>query len=82
MSYHSEAGTVEDKARIIKAWVSGRSSPFLVGTSGLGAGLDYPSVRFVIHVDEPYSLMEFAQEFGRVHGGPEVPMETSDTARE
>ena len=65
MSYHSEAGTVEDKARIIKAWVSGTSSPFLVGTSGLGAGLDYPFVRFVIHVDEPYGLMEFAQESGR-----------------
>ena len=28
--------SVEDKARIIKAWVSGKSSPCLVGTSGLG----------------------------------------------
>ena len=36
MSYHSEAGTVEDKARIIEAWVSGKSDPFLVGASGLG----------------------------------------------
>ena len=65
MSYHSEAGTVEDKARTIKAWVFGTSSPFLVGTSGLGAGFDYPSVRIVIHVDEPHGLMEFAQESGR-----------------
>ena len=65
MSYHFEAGTVEDKAWIIKAWVSATSSPFLVRTSRLGAGLDYPSVRFVIHVDKPYGLMEFAQDSGR-----------------
>lgn len=64
-SYHSEAGEVQDKARIITSWASGSASPFLVGTSGLGAGLDYPYVRVVTHVDEPYGAVEFSQEAGR-----------------
>jgi len=64
-SYHSEAGTADDKAAILLRWVTGSRSPFLVGTSGLGAGLDYPFVRLVVHVDEPDGLMEFVQESGR-----------------
>lgn len=64
-SYHSETGDVQDKARILTSWAAGSSSPFLVGTSGLGAGLDYPQVRLVLHVDQPYSAIEFVQEAGR-----------------
>lgn len=64
-SYHADVGNVPEKAQIISSWASGEGSPFLVGTSGLGAGLDYPSVRVVMHVDEPYGLMEFVQESGR-----------------
>ncbi|CCG85124.1 putative helicase hus2 [Taphrina deformans PYCC 5710] len=60
--YHS--GT-EDKAHVINAWKAGLRGPFIVGTSGLGTGLDYASVRLVVHVEEPYSLIDFAQESGR-----------------
>ncbi|CCG85037.1 protein of unknown function, partial [Taphrina deformans PYCC 5710] len=60
--YHS--GT-EDKAHAINAWKAGLRGPFIVGTSGLGTGLDYASVRLVVHVEEPYSLIDFAQESGR-----------------
>lgn len=37
-------------------------TPFLVGASGLGAGLEYRHVRLVVHIDEPYGLMEFMQK--------------------
>jgi len=38
--------------------MSGRSkTPFLVGTDGLGPGLDYPHVRLVLHIDAPYGLI-------------------------
>ena len=42
-------------------------SPFLVSISSLGAGIDYPNIRLVVHIDEPDGLMEFVQESG--HGG-------------
>lgn len=64
-SYHSQIESVEDKARIIARWSDTRGPTFLVGTSGLGAGLDYPHVRSVIHLNEPDGLMEFIQESGR-----------------
>ena len=36
-----------------------------MATSALSVGFDYPHVRLVIHVDEPSSLVDFAQESGR-----------------
>lgn len=65
-SYHADSGDAESKAHILADWMSARSSnAFLVGTSGLGAGLDYPHVRLVLHMDEPYGLIDFVQESGR-----------------
>lgn len=65
-SYHADSGDAETKAHVLADWMSPRSpSGFLVGTSGLGAGLDYPHVRLVLHMDEPYGLIDFVQESGR-----------------
>jgi hypothetical protein len=64
-SYHSDSGAEADKADVLEAWTEGGGSPFLVGTSGLGAGLDYAHVRLVLHVGEPYGLVDFVQESGR-----------------
>ena len=50
---------------MLRRWMNGEGGPFLVGTSGLGTGLNYKHVRLVVHVDEPYSLVAFAQELGR-----------------
>ena len=36
-------------------------SPFLITTSALGAGVDYPSLRRVIHVDAPKGLVAYGQ---------------------
>lgn len=39
--------------------------PYIVATTALAEGFDYPYVRLVINVDEPESLVIFAQESGR-----------------
>ena len=48
------AGNADEKSRTIQPWESLAGSQLLVGTSSLGAGLDYCHVRVVLHVDEPY----------------------------
>jgi len=35
---------------------------FLVATSALGTGMDFPRVVFVLHVDVPYGMLDFARE--------------------
>lgn len=63
--YYSDSGTVEEKAAVLAGWVGGIESRVLVATSAFGAGIDYPSVRAVFHVDEPNGAIDFAQEVGR-----------------
>jgi superfamily II DNA helicase RecQ len=64
--YHRDIGTVEEKKSRLARWISGESrSPFLACTTAAGAGVDYPHVRWVIHIDDPYGLGEYAQESGR-----------------
>lgn len=48
------------------------ASPFLACTTAAGAGVDYPHVRWVVHIEDPYGLMDFAQESerGRRDGEP------------
>jgi len=63
--YHSQIASIEEKAAIVSRGTCGQSSPFLVGTSSLGTGLDYRHIRVAIHVEEPYGLANFVQESGR-----------------
>ena len=62
--YHAGLPACE-RASILTAWSQGGRSPFLVATSALGAGVDCPSVRRVIHVDAPEGLVAYGQETGR-----------------
>ncbi len=54
-----------DRVSIVTAWYQATHSPCLVATSALSAGLDYPSVRRVVHVDAPSGLVDYGQETGR-----------------
>jgi hypothetical protein len=67
--YHADVGDghgdTRAKGEILNRWRAGTFGPFLVGTSGLGAGLNYASVRLVVHADEPRTLVAFSQESGR-----------------
>jgi superfamily II DNA helicase RecQ len=64
--YHSKVGSHLDKKAIMERWTSGRStSPFIVCTSAGGTGVDYPHVRWVVHIGDPSGLTGFLQESGR-----------------
>ena len=58
--YTAESGTVEEKALALKRWTDSRHCPFLVATTALSEGFDYPHVRLVVNVDEHDSLIIFA----------------------
>jgi Helicase conserved C-terminal domain len=44
----------------------------IVVTSALGTGVDIPGIVFVLHVDMPWGMIDFAQESGRAGRGGEV----------
>lgn len=37
----------------------------MVATTALGAGVDYASVRYILHVGAPTGMLDYAQETGR-----------------
>ena len=53
------------QAQTLNAWHRGSPSCILVSTSSLGAGVDWPSVRMVVHYKSPRNLLDYAQESGR-----------------
>ncbi|HEY0934969.1 MAG TPA: DEAD/DEAH box helicase, partial [Trebonia sp.] len=63
--YTAVAGTAERKEELLRTWLACPDQPYLVATSALSAGFDYAHVRLVMHVGEPHSLVDFAQESGR-----------------
>ena len=62
--YHGDL-ELSERQEMITAWSQGKRSPIMVATVAFGAGVDYPSVRRVIHVDAPFGLLNYAQETGR-----------------
>ncbi|KAM0716825.1 hypothetical protein Q7P37_007628 [Cladosporium fusiforme] len=63
--YTSKSGTDEEKDKALKRWTADPDRPYMVATTALAEGFDYPHVRYVINVNEPDSLTTFAQETGR-----------------
>jgi superfamily II DNA helicase RecQ len=64
-SYTAESGTPLEKKGILDRWVQSQDIPYIVATTALAEGFDYAHVRLVMNVDEPESLVIFAQESGR-----------------
>ena len=63
--YTAKAGTVEEKEELLRTWLATPEQPYIVATLALSAGFDYTHVRLVMHINEPDSLVDFAQESGR-----------------
>lgn len=59
--YHDAVG----KSSVLEEF-SGRKQRVIVATSALGMGIDIADSRCIIHVDWPLSVMDYAQESGRV----------------
>ena len=53
--YH--AGRV-DRAERLQQWSEGGG--FIVATSALGIGVDFPGIMFILHVDMPWTMIDFA----------------------
>ena len=49
------------KKDVLEAWTSG----LMFATGSLGAGVDIMGIRTVIHIGEPYGMINFDQEVGR-----------------
>jgi superfamily II DNA helicase RecQ len=64
-SYTAEGGTPVEKKQILDRWTQAPDMPYIVATTALAEGFDYPHVRLVTNVNEPESLVIFAQESGR-----------------
>jgi len=60
-AYHSEA---VGKASMLAGFMAGKQR-VIVATSALGMGVDIPDVRCIIHIDWPFTLLDYAQESGR-----------------
>lgn len=58
--YHDATG----KASMLQDFIKGKQQ-VIVATSALGMGVDIPDIRYIIHVDRPRTLMDYAQESGR-----------------
>ncbi|TDL13140.1 P-loop containing nucleoside triphosphate hydrolase protein, partial [Rickenella mellea] len=49
---------------IMRKWINGEQV-WLIGTPAIGAGIDYAHVRYVVHAEPSYTLIDYAQETGR-----------------
>jgi superfamily II DNA helicase RecQ len=62
--YYSDSASHREKEQAMAEWMNGESR-VMVATSAFGAGVDYHSVRSIVHVGVPDSTVDFAQEVGR-----------------
>jgi superfamily II DNA helicase RecQ len=60
-AYHHDA---VGKDSMLKEFMEG-GQRVIVATSSLGMGVDIPDIRCIIHVDQPRTLLDYAQESGR-----------------
>jgi len=57
--------TEEERKRNITTWRQGLRLNIIIATATLGAGIDYPSVRNIVHIDAPSGIVDYIQETGR-----------------
>ena len=60
--YTADIGTAEQKEELLRMWPASSDQPYMVATSALSVGFDFAHVRLVVHVKEPSSLVDFAQD--------------------
>lgn len=62
-AYHAHLSPYE-RTQVQNKWLNGEIQ-VVVATSAFGMGIDKADVRYVIHVDLPYSMERYYQEMGR-----------------
>jgi len=61
--YHSDLSETERHSNL-SSWIRGRQS-WIVGTSGLGAGINLPNIKLVVFWGLPTDIIDFVQMTGR-----------------
>ena len=64
--YH--AGITDEKVRKerLQRWIKGEgNNRWIVATTALGTGIDIPGVVGIVHMEQPYGLVDFVQQTGR-----------------
>lgn len=62
---HHSGMTEKDRYEARTAWIEGRASRWIVATTGLGTGVDIEGIVAVVHIEQPYGLVDFVQQTGR-----------------
>jgi len=65
--FHADLSEKEN-VKTFKDWVGGKTK-VIVATSLLGCGIDVEGVGLVLHLETPWSVLDFAQESGRAGRG-------------
>lgn len=60
-AYHHDA---VGKASMLTDFMAGKQR-VIVATSALGMGVDIPNIQCIIHIDWPWTMLDYAQESGR-----------------
>ncbi|MBY5462090.1 RecQ family ATP-dependent DNA helicase [Rhizobium leguminosarum] len=83
--YHSKLGNEWERQELLKRF-QGESRPIvnhIICTNAFGMGLDVPDVRLVVHWQQPSSVEDYLQEFGRAgrDGKQSVAVTFTESAR-
>ncbi|KAG4274817.1 hypothetical protein FPRO04_14476 [Fusarium proliferatum] len=60
----SDSQFIAQREEGFQAWLRGEA-PYIVATAALGTGIDVAGIIHVIHLEAPFSIIDYAQEAGR-----------------
>ena len=63
--YHSGVVESERQARLQRWIEGGGGNRWMVATTGLGTGVDIKGIVGVVHMEQPYGIVDFVQQTGR-----------------
>lgn len=63
--FHHSGMTEQARGEVRGAWAAGTGHRWITATSGLGTGIDIEGIVAVIHMEQPYGLVDFVQQTGR-----------------
>jgi superfamily II DNA helicase RecQ len=62
---HSEVKDEDTRSKMMSDWETGCSGGWIMGTTSLIQGVDYPDVRLVVFVGSPFGMIDLVQGAGR-----------------